>query len=78
MKISSAWIFASLLFWKAASPIWAQEPPPPNEPAKLAGFLPKQNETILNCRPHDTAGSRRSRSRRKFPRCQIRNSFCST
>lgn len=39
MKVSSAWILASLLLWKAAFPSWAQEPSPANEPAKLADLL---------------------------------------
>ena len=39
MKISPAWILASLLLCKAASPTWAQEVPLPNPPAKLADLL---------------------------------------
>ena len=39
MKISSAWILASLLLLKAAAPAWAQEAPSANLPVKLADLL---------------------------------------
>jgi cobalt-zinc-cadmium efflux system outer membrane protein len=39
MKISSAWILASLLLLKAAAPTWAQEAPSPSQPVKLADLL---------------------------------------
>ena len=39
MKISSAWILASLLLLKVPAPTWAQEAPSPNQPVKLADLL---------------------------------------
>lgn len=39
MKISSAWMLAGLLLLNAATALWAQEAPSPNQPAQLADLL---------------------------------------
>jgi outer membrane protein TolC len=54
MKVSSVWILTSLLFLKAAFPAWAQEPPPPSGPAKLADLLAEaeRNNSQLQAARH--------------------------